>query len=79
MLNLKELESKLDTVLELETESSLTNWILKKRIKEYINSPGQGEWKSFESIKSSFISITYNIFESLDDGIGSGDPYRIAA
>lgn len=32
MLNLKELESKLNVALENETDESLTNWLIKKRL-----------------------------------------------
>jgi hypothetical protein len=36
MLNLEELERKLDIALKKETSDSLTKWILEKRLKSYL-------------------------------------------
>jgi len=43
MINLIELEKKLDLVLANETSESLTNWIVQKRIDSYLrNNMGEG-------------------------------------
>jgi hypothetical protein len=43
MLNLNNLEKKLDEALALETKESLTNWLKEKRLKKYLSSFGEGE------------------------------------
>ncbi len=43
MLDLNNLEKKLDKALALETKESLTNWLKEKRLKKYLSSFGEGE------------------------------------
>lgn len=40
MINLKELESRLDRALENETKEGLQNWLLNKRLSSYLASIG---------------------------------------
>lgn len=42
MINLKVLEEKLNKALENETQESLTNWLLQKRLKNVYKSMGEG-------------------------------------
>ena len=51
MLNLKELETKLDLALEKETKESLTNWLTEKRLKALIQSIERDDKESNDEIK----------------------------
>lgn len=48
MLNLKELETKLDLVLASETLESLTEWLMAKRVSELKTLLGEGEIEHLE-------------------------------
>lgn len=55
MLNLKELEKRLDDALAKETKESLTSWLMSKRFKNFITGSGEGEFDILLS-KSSTLS-----------------------
>lgn len=48
MLNLNELEAKLDKVLALETQETLTEWLMSKRVNELKELLGEGDIEHFE-------------------------------
>lgn len=82
MLNLKELEDKLDKALANETEQSLSEWLFSKRLKglEFL---GEGK---FEYLSNSHYTIhsdrcvPQNKFEHTDDNIIVGESeYALAA
>lgn len=46
MINLEELQEQIDNLLETETSSSLTSWILNKRFKDLNHIIGEGQFVS---------------------------------
>lgn len=59
MLNLNELEKRLDEALEKETTETLTSWLMSKRFHNYIMDNGDGEFDILLS-KSSRLSNNKN-------------------
>jgi len=55
MLDLKEMEKRLDDALAKETEESLTKWLLLSRFKNYLVDNGDGEFDFLFSSDSKLI------------------------
>jgi hypothetical protein len=55
MLNLEDLEKRLDEALEKETTESLTRWLMSKRFKNHIADNGEGEFDVLIRKNSEFI------------------------
>jgi len=60
MLDLRELERKLDAALEKETKETLTNWLLGKRLNQLF-STGQGTFSEFDTQES--LAISYKAYQ----------------
>lgn len=58
MLDLKELERKLEEALSQETEESLTRWLLNKRFKE-LNYLGEGTFVELEFSNNVFHPLSH--------------------
>jgi hypothetical protein len=54
MIDLKELETKIDQLLESETQESLTNWLTNKRRKSLNQLLGNGNFFNLPSMSSTF-------------------------
>lgn len=57
MLNLIELERKLDLALANETTESLTNWLEEKRLRTLLQSLGNGTFDTIVQFKLNELSI----------------------
>ena len=58
MIDLQKLEAKIDALLESETESSLTEWLLNKRYGNLTNLLGKGSFVILQNRKApSFLPI----------------------
>ena len=57
MLNLIELERKLDLALANETTESLTNWLEEKRLRTFLQSLGNGTFDTIVQFKLNELSI----------------------
>lgn len=67
MIDLEKLEKEIDELLESETSSSLTNWLLNKRFGNLNSVLGNGTFVSLQSQKQSIFSNnkgTGNFIES---------------
>jgi hypothetical protein len=80
MLNLRELEEKLDAALANETTESLTYWIEQKRFKSFLNTLGEGNLCDMDStiIGYEVTQITAHNF-NLEAEIIVGNSYALAA
>lgn len=83
MLDLKELEKKLDSALEKETSESLSAWLLNKRLRNYSSYLGLGILVEMESSTSkSFIGMkahTPLMSKGQSTLYGSQDNYKMAS
>lgn len=79
MLDLKEMEKRLDDALAKETEESLTMWLLKKRHKNYFS--GNGKIEFLVSSKSRFIlkSESKIKFNEINQDFSKNNPLLEAA
>jgi hypothetical protein len=57
MLNLKELEQKLDNALAKETTESLSNWLAEKRIKSNLALLGEGSIQHQKQLQVKFTPL----------------------
>jgi ABC-type Fe3+ transport system substrate-binding protein len=82
MLDLKNLEAKLDEALAKETAETLTKWLLKKRAQSYLAHLGQGEFNNLETVKVELqfpLSDTFIESETLEVHLPIDAYYTMAA
>ncbi len=83
MLDLNELEKRLDDALANETEASLTEWLLNQRAKDFINFLGDGSFdKSIDgslNISQNFNPSKPEIYTSCINNTPDNDDFAKAA
>ena len=62
MLDLKKLEDKLDKALANETSESLTIWLQEKRLRNHLQSLGEGRFENIYQTISSVILVESDSF-----------------
>jgi hypothetical protein len=89
MLNLKELEQKLDNALAKETTESLSNWLAENRIKSNLALLGEGsiqhqkqlqvKFTPLERVGSSDFKVNANNLSNSNVYTANNEPYKTAA
>jgi hypothetical protein len=81
MLNLHELEKKLDQALASETQESLTNWLEEKRLRSFLGQLGDGRIDNLQEVSNNIkVSQSFSfVFKISVQTIPVNDSYLIAA
>jgi hypothetical protein len=80
MLDLKKLEEKLDLALANETSESLSNWLKEKRVKNFLQSLGEGEFAPISEVCSEVVTSNQKVnFEINFSFVSCSPDYLIAA